>query len=522
MTAKTRAKKNSPPRIDIINETPEEILKAFEDCCELHGGQITVDNLIFKQKKKKGFLQWGRNGGKTTYMAHAPAKHAGLTPDARNYVIYPEKTQGHEVLWASGVLRKMIPPKFIKNTTANRKSYLKNELRIELWNNSFVKILGADDPDALRGIKPTFCAFDEYRDFKENVYWNMEANFVAKNAILVIGSTPPDVAGHYSEIREFFITESKRTNSEYFYIELPSEVNPHLDRNELAAIKRRLVAHGQLRVWEREYMAKYIPGGASSVFPMFTDAKEDIVKSHHLIVSLLEPGKHVIEYYAVFDPATSSVFGGLLIAYNRFTGQVYVLDEIYERDRLKTSSGDIWTRARKMKKEFQSDLSRWENVYDEHEAWFSRDLDRHELLLPSESLNSTEKASRNIEEDLSIIKDLMLLKNRYFISDRCVNLVNEFEAFQTDANGKIIRKKNHLIDCMRYFIAASQYQINEQPNYAEYLERAKESGNLAELSFEKYYRNKRKQEDWTSDLDEEALADDVYYLEDMDNDAIFN
>lgn len=514
MSRKKKEKVDSS--IEVIEDTEEDIIKALEDTFTPHDGQKKVDKYIFEDGRKRGFVQWGRDAGKSVGSSYLTCKNALIKKSTKNYIVLPEKTQGMEVMWASGNLRDRIPRKYIKDSSlGNRKAVIKNELRIELWNGSFIKLLGADDPDSLRGIKPDWCVYDEYRDFKSDVYWIMEANLLAKGCVLLICSTPPDVTGHYSELREFFIEESKKKNSNYFYLEMPTHINPHMDKDELEAIKRRLYSHGQARTWEREYLAKFIPGGAASIFPMFTDKKEDIVRPHHLLMELINNKKDEWEFWAMFDPATSSTFGALFVAYNRFRGQVITLDEIYERDRTKTSPIDIWDTANGIKREFLPDLGRWENVYDEHESWFYNALERHEILLPSEVVVPTQKQSRNIEEDLSIIKDLMLLENKYFISDRCKNLIEEYESYHTDKTGKIVRKKNHLIDCKRYFIAAADLTINERPNYEVYLEQVKNRARVVP-GFEKFMQERNKAEDWTSDLNEDGML--TGGLEELDYD----
>lgn len=498
-----------------VVDSKEEIQRELDKCYTLHSGQLILYDQVFKNKKKRVFAQCGRNWGKSVSIAKITAEFACLNAKSHCYIILPEKTQAKEIYWDSGLLRGMIPDKYIAQNILSREEVNKTELRIKLTNGSFIKLLGADDPDSLRGIKPHFCAYDEYRDFKQDVYWSMEANLIGKGATLLIGSTPPDVLGHYSELRTHVMNEVSRGNEQYFYLELPTETNPHIDPKDLADVKRRLVAHGQLRVWEREYMAKFIPGGASSVFPMFAEKKEDIVKPSYLVDEVVKNEKEALDFYALFDPASSSVFAVLLCAINTYTSQIFVLREIYERDRYKTSSIDIWKRTNELKLRYRK-LDKWENVYDEHESWFYRDLERYEvLLLEGTNLDPTQKQSRDKQEDLAIIKDLMLLSNRFIISDACPNLIEEIESYATDKDGKIQKKKDHQIDNMRYLISASGFSLNEQPNYEEYLEK-KEQSRVMVSGFETYIKNRKKQEDWTSDIDESGvLTDDVVYLEDL-------
>lgn len=495
-----------------------EILQEIDRLYPLHPGQLILEDQVFKQKKKRIFAQCGRNWGKSIWIGRTTIKFACLNKGSHCYIICPNKVQAREIYWDSGMILSMIPQDMIAVNFLGKDETIKTELRIRLKNGSFIKILGADDPDSLRGIKPHFCAYDEYRDFKGEVYWNMEANLVGKDATLLIGSTPPDVLGAYSELRNHFLKEVLTKESEYFYLELPTEQNPHINKKTLMDIKRRLIAHGQIRVWEREYMAKFIPGGASSVFPMFAEKREGIVKPSFLVDELVKNEREALEFYCSFDPATSSVFAVLFAAVNKYTGQFYNLDEIYERDRMRTGSLDIWKRATEIKRKYCKNLEKWHNVYDEHEAWFQRDIERAEILLPDESLDPTSKQSKNKEEDLGLIKDLMLLDNRYFISENCKYFIEEIESYTTDKSGKLIKKKDHQIDNERYIIHHSGFTLNEQPDYEGY-EKKLEKSNMLPPGFDEFIRNKRKQEDWTQDLDESTVIfdDSVIYLEDLDH-----
>lgn len=514
-----RKKKEEAPEKVVFKR--EKILADINELYPLHPGQLILHSRVFDQKKKRIFAQCGRNWGKSVWIGRSTVEFACLNPNSHCFIICPNKVQAKEIYWDSALLVSMIPRYLLNVNFLGKEEKIKTELRIRLNNGSFIKLLGADDPDALRGLKPHFCAYDEYRDFKEGVYWSMEANLLGKNATLLIGSTPPDVVGHYSELRGHFISESGLDDTTYSYLELPTETNPHIDKKMLEDTKRRLVAHGQMRVWEREYMAKFIPGGASSIFPMFAENKEEIVTPEYVIEEIVKNDGWSLDFYSAADPATSSVFAVLFAAINKYTCQFIILDELYERDRMKTGSVDMWRRSRAVRAKWCKKVERWDNCYDEHESYFSRDLERYDEIERGENLEPTSKQSRNKEEDLGIIKDLMLAKGRLMISEECVNLIEEIESAATDKNGKIIKKKDHLIDDWRYIIALSGYTMVEQPNYEEYLEKKEKSKARVE-GFDMFIDRRKKEQDWTSDLDESGvLTDDVIFLEDMGYGELF-
>ena len=505
-------------------EPPEKILELLHQNFTPHAGQMLVDVKIFQQGVTRVMMQCGRNFGKSQYGAYAAVKRALTVPNSHCYIIFPEKEQGKEVLWASGVIRNMIPDKYIALNRAQKTEVLKNELRIILKNGSFIKILGADDPDALRGIKPHFVVFDEYRDFKQDVYWNMEANLLAKGATLLICSTPPDIVGHYSKLRESFVEEVHKGNKRYFYLELPTETNPYISKEDLNAIKRRLFAIGDFLIWQREYMAKFVPGGASAIIPTFIENKETIVKPAILIWEIMKPMLSHLDWYCLNDPASNSVFAVMLAAHNKFTGQLFILDEIYERDRKKTSPSDIWARVQELKRPYMKDLSKWDNTYDEAEAWFLNHLERYEILVEfNETMNPTQKQSRNKDEDLSIIKDLTIAEKKFFISERCPMLIEEIENYATNDKGLIPKKKDHQIDNLRYLLAASEYKLDEAPNYEEYLER-QATAKMLSPGFHEYMQNIRREKDWTQGIDESTALFENVLVEDLNGgeESIFN
>jgi len=53
------------------------------------------------------------------------------------------------------------------------------------------------------------------------------------------------------------------------------------------------------------------------------------------------------------------------------------------------------------------------------------------------------------------------VKNLLTISDRCENLMWEIENYVRDENGRIPKKNDHLLDCFRYLLTCSRYEINE-------------------------------------------------------------
>ena len=409
-----------------------------------HDGQVTLGKAVFSPFRQFVWGQCGRSWGKSYGGVYYAVRFALTVRYAKVYIVFPERNQAQEVVWDSGYLKQMIPEKYLLGQSID-KAYNKSELRVYLSNGSFIKLLGSDNPDSLRGIKPHFVIFDEYRDFKSDAFDIMEPNLGANNATLLILSTPPNNEGVYTSLREYYLSEINSKNSSYYYMELPTETNPHYPKDRLEATKKMLFKRGESSVWFREYMAKFIPGGANSVFKKFQNNKRHIVKSQKFMQNLIYRDRKKVDWYDIYDPAQNSTFGALFAAVNRHTGQIFIFDELYERDNEFTGSVDMWNRGKKIKERLFDYPERWLGVYDEAEAWFYNDLDRYHILESWENLEPTQKRSRDKKEDMSVLKDLFASRGRIFIASACENLIWEIENYATDDKGEYKKEKDHLI-----------------------------------------------------------------------------
>lgn len=463
--------------------------------------------------------QCGRSWGKSYFAAYCAIRVALTNRCARVYIVLPERTQAMEVFWASGYLKNMIPPQYLVGNGEDDEAFNKSELRVSFSNFSFVKLLGADNPDSLRGPKPHFVVFDEFRDFKSAAFDIMEPNLSANDATLLICSTPPNHEGSYTALRTFFMDEMANGNRTFHYMELPTETNPHFPPTRLASTKAMLEKRGEHAVWLREYMAQFIPGGANSVFPKFITNKRHIMRDPEFLDTLLTPDKRKLDWYVLFDPAQNSTFAVLFAAINRRSGQVYILDEIYEQDRMNTGSLDIWKRAYEIKMRLYPYEDRWKHIYDEQASWFYNDLDRYGVLNESVILEATQKKTRDKTTDMSLLKDLFATRGRIFISRKCKMTVWEVENYATSDDGEFIKKRDHEIDNLRYLIAASEYEPNEL-NEDAYTDELDEHGLPAKRrtpTFAELFKRANDEDSFaTGDMD--AYEDvEVTYLDDLND-----
>lgn len=413
-----------------------------------HDDQVRVLRPLFANNAKDIMCSAGRNWGKTESICYALWRWANSNPGSENYYFAPYMKQAREILWASQRMQAFGPKEWLDGDPNN------TEMRIRFTNGSFIKLDGSDNVEAYRGVKPKgLTVFDEFKDFRPEFYEAYDPNRAAHDTPLVIIGTPPDRDCQFIQLAN----EYKASPLKYFF-EAPSENNPHIKREWLAKKKAELYARGEGDVWEREYMARYVPGGAAKIFPMLT---RDIVMPRAKIMESIARDIRKLNWFWINDPAAASVFAAIFVGYNPYTKMIYIVDEIYETNQKLMTVDQIGRRGIQMRDAI-SDRVDWRQVYDEAETWFCNEmLDRFE-----ESFEPTFKHAMDKEHGLSLFKDA-LLQNRVIISDSCPKTYWELDNYFKDKNGKIPKVNDHAIDCIRYFLAASYYELNTKIEIVE-------------------------------------------------------
>lgn len=413
-----------------------------------HSGQALVIRELFQNETKDIFVQAGRNWGKTELMCYMLWRYAMSHPGSENYYFSPYQRQSREILWASSRLQRFGPEAWIEGKPND------SEMRVRFKNGSFIKVDGSDNVESYRGVKPRgISVFDEFKDFRPEFFEAYDPNRAAHDSPLLIIGTPPDRECQFLKVAADF-----RANDNKRFFKAPSSENPHISKDWLDKKKHELITRGEEDVWQREYLAEYVPGGVSKIFPML---KTDIIKPKHQMLAALLRDRKKLQWYCVADPAAASVFAVLFIALNPYTKRWYVLDEMYETDQARMSTRVIG-RAIEDKIDELYPEGDWYRVYDEAEAWWANEM----LDAFSEAWHPTQKAAHDKEGGLSLIKDVLnaqLLQ----LSDTCPKLFWEMDNYYKDKKGKIPKLHDHLIDTLRYALHAAHYSLNEETEYKE-------------------------------------------------------
>lgn len=456
----------------------------------LHSGQIAIARALFRDRKTIIQAQLGRNCGKSEIALYCAWVYAMTNPGSQVYIICPQRKQGKEIYWASGRLKYYGPPEYLAGEPKE------SELRLQFKNGSFICVEGAENYSALRGIKPDLVIYDEFQDhIKEFDVEVMRPNLIAKRASLLVFGTPPKRDGYYYEFKKQLLKQVEDGDTTRMYLQLPTSTNPSINKEELAKIKKALIAQGDEAVWKREYLAEDCIGGAEMVFPLWS--RERYVKPHSLLLSFLEKARNELRFGWISDPGSTSTFACLFVAYNPYTCQLFVLDEIYEQDRRRTDTKSIWDVARPKMLAINPDLREWRKIADEAAAWF-----RHEMSANfGVSIGPSRKRKHNKEENISVVKMLMAQDESFFVSDRCVKFMWEIENYATDDAGVLPDVNDHLMDCLDYSIPALTVRTKEKV-------RQEPGAPLFVSSFDRRVRVKSlstKDSDWGEQVFEDSL-----------------
>lgn len=397
-------------------------------------------------------MRCGRKFGKSEFIIYTLYRWALTQPNGQFYYVAPFYNQAAEIIWKPGRLQNFLG--------VHKNKYVQDvhetDRRITFKNGSFIKLVGSDNYEAGRGFNPDGAAIDEFKDVDYRFYTGFEPNLIAKKAPVLIVGTPPD------NFDNFFV----RTEEEFkldvrgAYFKKPTYLNPYIDKDELELERKSAIAKGETAKFQREIMAEIVPGGQLSIFPMFEAPMIDAagkfsgytrhVKDKDTIDSSITKYPKDYKYYVAFDPGSSICFGVLFMAVHKYTKQVVVLDEIYEKDRSKTTGKQIWPRAISIMKRY-AHVDSWFKTYDYAATWFQVEINNEFKI----SLMPCTKDVNRKDVALSVIKDFMIEScgekdSLFIVSNRCEKFIWEAANYSTDEDGTIPKKNDHLIDALRY------------------------------------------------------------------------
>lgn len=428
--------------------TDERLIQAGAEIAqrlkELHRGkkfhefQLAVFNAIFRDGYKRIFIRKGRKGGGTECVMYPVARIIGTRPYRSAYIIGPTQKGQAEIIWDNRRIHRYLPDEW--GGVPNEK-----DKRLRLANESFVKIEGADNPDAARGWEGDIFVWDELKDHNPLSLEACYPNLQARDGIwIVLGTPPTKKSNHYYQLEQDI-----KNDPDWKFFHWTAWDNPFLPGGHdwLKAEKEKYYRRGEWDLWEIEYEARYVFNSSRKVLPNF-DKDKNVESRYNLLPLVMRDARHM-KWVAAIDPGYATCFAVLFFCYNPYTGQVFFLDEIYSKERNENSALQMWPLIKAKQDALYK--GRWNTIYDSAAASFavevnaiSRESGESSFLVP------TSKKPSDEEEYFRLLNSSFAERGQTWVARECKNFIWEIEEYETNENDDYVDQNNHLLDCARY------------------------------------------------------------------------
>ena len=203
--------------------------------------------LPFHQRTQRwGCLVAHRRAGKTVAAINDVIRAAATCKSSFPLFGYvaPYRSQAKSVVW--DYLKTYSQPIIADSNEA--------ELTVTLMNSAKIRLFGADNADAMRGLGFDGIYLDEYGDFRPSVWGNVVRPALSdKQGWCVFGGTPKGKNGFWS------IYETARKNPvDWFLLRLPASSSGLLPPSELAAARAQLTEDQYLQEMETSFEASIL------------------------------------------------------------------------------------------------------------------------------------------------------------------------------------------------------------------------------------------------------------------------
>ena len=204
---------------------------------KLHEGQLSVANDTHRFRVICAGRRWGKSVLSQLIVLQWATKAVGTY-----WIVSPTYRQGKQIHWRG--LQQIVPREWIakKNEV---------ELSITLKNGSVIELKGAENPDALRGVKLRGLVVDEIASIRNWEWlWSevLRATLTDYESPALFISTPKGY-NHFYELYNL----GGEPNSDYHSWRFSSYDNPYIKKEELDAAKKELTED----TFTQEYLADF-------------------------------------------------------------------------------------------------------------------------------------------------------------------------------------------------------------------------------------------------------------------------
>ena len=420
-----------------------EILADLHRRMTPHAGQIPIGTAVFFSNIQRFFIQCGRSFGKSRIASYVVVRIARTRPNTTNYIFGPFIGQMKEIYWTPRLLHNLIPEDEIESQNAT-------EMRITLKNGSFIKVCGAENYEAYRGVKlnpNSICVIEEMKDIRAAFLDAFMPNLSVNDPIVMMIGTPPNRENHFT-----MYAKQAQTDEDWFFYKAPSSVNPHVSPKFLADQEKFLRANGLEDVWLAEYMAEFVQGGHKAIFPMV--AKRQV----HKLADVMPKDINKWTMYVAADPASSSIFAVEMFLMNPFTKQIITCGEIYESKPENMTARAIYRAVEDLLKPFRElGVTKIEMTYDSASRWFANEI--AEIEGCDWWLSPCDKSS-GLDGEISCIRGVVS-HNLVTFTDATPKLYWELVNYVKDEKGRLPDKDDHAWQAFAYGLKLAGFDYSE-------------------------------------------------------------
>lgn len=370
----------------------------------------------------------GRRFGKTTiainYLIYCALKNPG------NYwYIAPTMTQAKMIAWE--MLKKDSPEEAIAKKN-------ENELWIKFITGGSIRVLGADNEEALRGAGLKGAILDEFADMKIHVWQSIIRPMLleSKGFCWFIG-TPKG----FNLLYEVFIKDPEKHNPEYRDIEGRFiDTDPDYKSWQFRSIDSPYIDEEEVKKAEKESSPEYFRQEYLATFENFTGLIFKEFKDHHIKKFQFDRKWNI---FLGIDTGKFTAVSFIGLDYN---DKAWVFDEIYSIDEIVET---VVAKIKEKLKEYGLSINDVQYIIDSASQVKREYMAQGILTIDSE---------KDVLNSIDIIRG-RLKNDKIVFHEKCIVTISQYKAYSWEpklfGKNKLPKPKkenDHTVDCGAYVL----------------------------------------------------------------------
>ena len=430
--------------------------------------------LVHNDEHRFKVIVCGRRWGKTILAVNELIKKAMMTPGQYWYVA-PTYKQAHLIAWE--MLKRFAVPEL------RRKKPDETELKVDLINGASIRLMGADNPDSLRGVGLRGVVLDEFADIKRSVWTTIIRPMLSdyKGWAIFLG-TPK---GKINHLYEHFIKDTEHHDADYrtpenISIDADKDYksfifrtvdNPYIDPIEIEKAKQELAP----QYFKQEYEASF-ENYTGLIYKEFNDAKHIIsinateketgrkfIKDWWKVYIGIDTGRHTAVSFMTIDDK----------------GKKYIFDEIYSYD------DTVFNVASQIKHKLaQWGIAKTPICFIDSASQVKREYEANKIYCVD--------SEKDVENQIEQVRKNLAHDTICYNSDKCPMHIVEHKGYIWDEKAKKpqpIKENDHTVNAVQYILStymAVKSKDTEKENkfkqsvqyYVQYVNKTKEQNKI--------------------------------------------